>query len=75
VSRREFQLIAQVLRRASLDPALDRETVETLAASFTVELAKENERFDSQRFLAAALPAEPVRIDGSDEHDAAVTAA
>lgn len=55
MTRRDFVLIAEVLRRASADPALDRETVETIANSFIPELRKTNERFDRERFLKAAL--------------------
>lgn len=66
MTRRHFQMIAQVFRRASLDPALHRPTVETVARSFTVELAKENERFDPERFLDLALPPIPARPRPAD---------
>jgi len=66
-------MIAQVFRRASLDPALHRATVETVARSFTVELAKENERFDQERFLDLALPPEPPQ--GCDDRGDGVCAA
>ncbi len=64
MSRRDFVLIAAVLRRASADPALDRETVETVARSFVPELQKTNERFDGERFLNAALTPQAVSTNG-----------
>lgn len=53
MSRKDFELIARVLRANSSETVVR----ETLALDFADELAATNGRFDRQRFLAACLGA------------------
>lgn len=52
MSRKHYQMIAQVLNTARCDWA-DGQTIDTLAEDFADELVATNERFDRERFLKA----------------------
>ena len=53
MTRKDFELIAEVLRNA----ALDKLTREFLAGYFSIALARTNPRFDAARFIRAATEA------------------
>ena len=52
MTRKDFQLIANVLSSHNTSPA-NRMVVKELAVSFASELAKTNPRFNKQRFVEA----------------------
>jgi hypothetical protein len=54
MTRKDFQLIADVLKASSTSP-MNRCVVQELAVTFASELAKINPRFNKQRFLDACL--------------------
>ena len=53
--RKDFQLIANVLKASSITP-MNRCVIEQLALTFATELAKTNANFNQQRFVKACLP-------------------
>jgi hypothetical protein len=62
LTRRDFQLIAGVVRQFAEDGFLAPATAELLADRFADELYQTNERFDRGRFMRACEPAEaPVK--------------
>ena len=52
MTRKDYELIASILRRAWNGNAC-RDTVAAIARQFALELAVQNERFDEKRFLKA----------------------
>jgi len=52
MTRKDFQLIADVLKTSSTSP-MNRCVIKELAVSFASELAKTNPRFDQSRFVKA----------------------
>ena len=54
MTRKDFQLIADVLKASSTSP-MNRCVIKELAVSFASELAKTNPRFNKQRFVEACL--------------------
>ena len=52
MTRKDFQLIADVLKASSTSP-MNRCVVQELAVTFASELAKTNTRFNKQRFIEA----------------------
>ena len=52
MTRKDFQLIADVLKASSTSP-MNRCVIKELAVSFASELAKTNPRFNAQRFVKA----------------------
>jgi len=52
MTRKDFQLIADVLKASSTSP-MNRCVVQELAVTFASELAKTNPRFNKQRFIEA----------------------
>jgi hypothetical protein len=55
MTRKDFQLIANVLKASSTSPA-NRMVVQELALTFAHQLAQTNPRFDKQQFVKACLP-------------------
>lgn len=51
MTRKDFQLIADVLRNA--DEIIDADAMEALASMFTARLVETNPNFDRARFLTA----------------------
>ena len=51
MTRKDFQLIADVLRNA--DEIIDEQAMEALASMFTARLCETNPNFDRARFLTA----------------------
>lgn len=51
MTRKDFQLIADVLRNA--DEIIDADAMEALASMFTARLTETNPAFDRARFLTA----------------------
>ena len=56
MTRKDFQLIANVLKASSTSP-MNRCVIQELAVSFASELAKTNPRFNKQRFVEACTKA------------------
>jgi len=54
MTRKDFQLIADVLKASSTSP-MNRVVVQELAVTFASELAKTNPRFNKERFVNACL--------------------
>ena len=54
MTRKDFQLIADVLKASSTSPA-NRMVIKELAVTFASELAKTNPRFNKERFVNACL--------------------
>jgi len=54
MTRKDFELIAAVLKASSTTP-MTRCVIKELAVSFASELAKTNPRFNQQRFIKACL--------------------
>ena len=54
MTRKDFQLIADVLSATRTSPA-NRMVVKELAVTFASELAKTNPRFNKERFVKACL--------------------
>ena len=54
MTRKDFQLIADVLKASSTSP-MNRCVIKELAVSFASALAKTNPRFDQKRFVEACL--------------------
>ena len=52
MTRKDFQLIADVLKASGTSP-MNRCVVQELAVTFASELAKTNPRFNKQRFIEA----------------------
>ena len=52
MTRKDFQLIADVLKASSTSP-MNRCVVQELAVTFASELSKTNPRFNKQRFIEA----------------------
>ena len=52
MTRKDFQLIADVLKASSTSP-MNRCVIQELAVTFASELAKTNPRFNKQRFIEA----------------------
>ena len=52
MTRKDYKLIAEILRD-SLDAIIDDLALEALASNFADELAKDNPRFNRERFLKA----------------------
>jgi len=52
MTRKDFQLIADVLRTSSTTP-MNRCVVKDIALTFASELQKVNPRFDAKRFVEA----------------------
>jgi len=55
MTKKDFQLIADVLKASSTSP-MNRCVIKELAATFASELAKTNPRFNKARFVSACLP-------------------
>lgn len=53
MQRRHFELIAEILNNYATGDAAQRETVRAIAEAFASRLARENARFDRDRFLRA----------------------
>jgi hypothetical protein len=53
MSRKDYELIARVLRDANVADEHQYELLERIALGFALELAATNPRFDRERFLAA----------------------
>jgi hypothetical protein len=53
MTKKDYELIAGVLREAYRDPELHRLTVTDVAKDMAAALAADNARFDRSRFLAA----------------------
>ena len=54
MTRKDFQLIADVLKASSTTP-MNRCVVKDIALSFASELQKTNPRFNAKRFVEACL--------------------
>ncbi len=54
MTRKDFQLIADVLKASSTTP-MERCVIEQLALTFATELAKTNPNFNQQRFISACF--------------------
>jgi hypothetical protein len=54
MTRKDFQLIADVLKASSTTP-MERCVIEQLALTFATELAKTNPNFNQQRFVKACF--------------------
>jgi len=54
MTRKDFQLIADVLKASSTSP-MNRCVIRELAVSFASELTKTNPRFNKERFVKACL--------------------
>lgn len=54
MTRKDFQLIADVLKASSTSP-MNRCVIQELAVTFASELAKVNPRFNQKRFIDACL--------------------
>lgn len=52
MTRKDFQLIANVLKASSTSP-MNRCVIQELAVTFAAELAKTNPRFNQQLFIKA----------------------
>tara|TARA_Y100000310_G_C20388775_1_gene671747 strand:- start:394 stop:648 length:255 start_codon:yes stop_codon:yes gene_type:complete len=58
MTRKDFQLIANVLKASSTSP-MNRCVIKELAVTFASELTKVNPRFNAQRFVNACTPENP----------------
>ena len=54
MTRKDFQLIADVLKASSTSP-MNRCVIRELAVSFASELTKTNPRFNKERFIKACI--------------------
>lgn len=61
MTRKDFELIAKVLRTA--DEVADQDTLEALAEMFADELAKTNAAFNRGLFIAKATATDTKRAD------------
>ena len=66
MTRKDFQMIADVLKASSTSP-MNRCVIRELAVTFASELAKTNPRFDQQRFINACMPAGRARAQLRNE--------
>ena len=55
MTRKDFQLIAKVLKASGKDSPMNRCVIKDVAMNFAVELQKTNPRFDVQRFVNACM--------------------
>jgi hypothetical protein len=55
MTKKDFILIAQVLKASSTSP-MNRCVIKDIALTFASELQKTNPRFDTKRFVEACLP-------------------
>lgn len=53
MSKKHFNKIAAVFADLAKNPALDKDTLATVAANLAIICKADNPRFDSERFLAA----------------------
>jgi hypothetical protein len=53
MTRKDFQLIADVLKASANASPMNRCVIKDIATNFAVELQKTNPRFDVQRFVKA----------------------
>jgi len=53
MTRKDFQLIADVLKASGKDSPMNRCVIKEVTMNFAVELQKTNPRFDVQRFVKA----------------------
>ena len=53
MTRKDFQLIADVLKASGVASPMNRCVIKDIATNFAVELQKTNPRFDVQRFVKA----------------------
>jgi len=58
MTRKDFQLIADVIKDARDNNVITKDQSRNLASMFCSELHKTNERFDSGRFISACLKEE-----------------
>lgn len=61
MSRRDYELIARVIRRV----ATRRDACLNLATAFAEELKKDNSNFNRERFVAACMDVETSKGHGS----------
>ena len=55
MTRKDFQLIATVLKASGKNSPMNRCVIKDVAMNFAVELQKTNPRFDVQRFVNACM--------------------
>ena len=53
MTKKDFILIAKVLKASGKDSPMNRCVIKDVAMNFAVELQKTNPRFDVQRFVSA----------------------